>query len=86
MNITFCYYFSSEEVLQSLTKDNPTKKQINGKIQATLKHAHVRKRTEEEMFYRLSQQITKPKYKLTLLAFECVFHKFCYLDYLLVLL
>ena len=48
MNITFCYYFSSEEVLQSLTKDNPTKKQINGKIQATLKHAHVRKRTEEE--------------------------------------
>ena len=48
VNITFCYYFSSEEVLQGLTKNNPTKKQIDAEIQATLKHAPVRKRTEEK--------------------------------------
>ena len=56
------------------------KKQIDAKIQVTLKHAPARIRAEDEM------QITKPNYKLTLLAPECVFHKFCYLDYFPLLL
>ena len=69
-----------------MSKNNPTKKQIDTKIQVTLENAPARKRAEEKTFYRLSQQITKPNYKLTLLASEFVFHKFCYLDYLLLLL
>ena len=67
-------------------ENNPTEKQIDAEIQATLKHAPARKRAEEKMFYSLSQQIIKPNYVLILLVSECVFHKFCYLDYLLVLL
>ena len=82
----FVVYLSSEEVLQGLSKNNPTKKQIDAEIQVTLKNAPPRKRTEEKMFYRLLQQITKPNYRLTLLASACVFHKFCCLDYLLFLL
>ena len=79
-------YFSSEEVLQDLSKNNPTKKQIDAEIQMTLKNTPVQKGTEEKMLYRLSPQITKPSYKLTILTSECVFHKFCYLDYHLLLL
>ena len=82
----FVVCFSSEKVLQNLPKNNRTKKQIDAEIQVTLKRAPARKRTEDKMFCRLSQQITKLNYKLTLLASECLFHKFCYLNYLLVLL
>ena len=39
-----------------------------------------------ENVYRLSQQITKPNYKSTLLAFECVFHKFCCFNYLVIVI
>ena len=86
----FVVYFSSEdvlqEVLQNLPKNNQTKKQIDAEIQVTLKRAPARKRTEDKMFCWLSQQITKPNYKLTLLVSECLFHKFFYLHYLLILL
>ena len=33
-----CYYFSLEAVLQGMVKNNPTKKQIDAEMQATLKH------------------------------------------------
>ena len=56
VNITFCFYFSSEEVLQGLEKNNPNKKQIDAEIQGTLKHAPVQKLTEEKMFYSLSHR------------------------------
>ena len=69
-----------------MSKNNPVKKQIDVEIQVTLKNAPARKRRYEKMFYRLSQQITRPNYKLTLIALECVFHEFCCLDYLLFLL
>ena len=121
--IHFIVYFSLEEVLQGLSRNNPTKKQIDAEIQVTLKNAPAQKRTEEKMFYRLLQQIIKPNckltliasenvfsinfccfdyfnycycnpkilvtksnYKLTLIALECVIHKFCCLGYLLLLL
>ena len=67
-------------------KNKPTKKRIDAEIQVTLKQAPARNRREEKMSYRLSYQITKPNCKLTLLGFECVFHKVYYLDYLLLLL
>ena len=44
-----CCHFSLEAVLQFMAKSNPTKKQIDTKIQATLKHAPAWKLTEEEM-------------------------------------
>ena len=83
VNITFYCLFSSEEVLRGLSKKNVTKEQIEAKIQVTLKYASVRKHTEETMIHRLSQQIiaTKLSYQLTLLAPECVFHKFCCFDF-----
>ena len=34
-----CCHFSLEAVLQGMVKSNPTEKQIDTKIQATLKHA-----------------------------------------------
>ena len=34
-----CYYFSLDTVLQDMAKNNPTEKQMNAEIQATLKHA-----------------------------------------------
>ena len=42
-------YFSAEVILQGLSKNNPTKKQINGKIQMTMKNAPAQKLTEEKM-------------------------------------
>ena len=39
LNIMLCYYFSSEAVLQGVAKKDPTKKQINVEIQATMKNA-----------------------------------------------
>ena len=33
-----CYYFSLEAVLQDVAKNNPTKKELDVEIQATLKH------------------------------------------------
>ena len=36
VNITLRYYFSSEEILQGLSKKNTTKKQIDAESQATL--------------------------------------------------
>ena len=83
VNIRRSYYFSSEEVLQGLSKNNPTKNQVDAESQAILKHAPGRKRTEEKMFYWLSQQVTKPNCKLKILASKCVSHTFCYLDCLL---
>ena len=37
----FCYYFTLEAVLQGVGENNPTEKQIDAEIQATLKHAPV---------------------------------------------
>ena len=36
-----CYYFSLEAVLQGLAKNDPTKKEVDAEIQATLKHMPV---------------------------------------------
>ena len=42
MNMSFfeimLYYFSLEVVLQDVAKNNPTKKELDAEIQATLKH------------------------------------------------
>ena len=38
LNIMFCYYFSLEAVLQGMVKNNPTKKQNDAEMQATLKY------------------------------------------------
>ena len=38
LNIMFCYYFSLEVVLQDVAENNPTKKELDAEIQATLKH------------------------------------------------
>ena len=37
LNIMLCYYFSLEAVWQGVAK-NPTKKELDPEIQATLKH------------------------------------------------
>ena len=37
LNILLCYYFSLEAVLQGVAKSNPTKKELDAEIQATLK-------------------------------------------------
>ena len=63
-----CYLFSFEAVLQGVTENNPTKKEINAEIRATLKHAPVLKFTEEKMFIVTS---CKDWLKLLLLASEC---------------
>ena len=39
LNIMLCYYFSLEAVLKGMAKNNPTEKQTDAEIQATLKHA-----------------------------------------------
>ena len=49
LNIMLCYHFSLEAVLQVVAKNNPTKKEIDSEIRATLKHAPVLKFTEEKM-------------------------------------
>ena len=41
LKIMLYYHFSLEAVLQGMAKNNPTEKQIDTKIQATLKHAPV---------------------------------------------
>ena len=80
--IHFIVYFSLEEVLQGLSRNNPTKKLIDAEIQVTLKNAPTQKRTDEKMFYRLLQQIIKPNCKLILIASENVFSiNFCCFDY-----
>ena len=38
LNIKLCYHFSLEVVLQGMAENIPTKKQIDAKIQLTLKH------------------------------------------------
>ena len=38
LNIMLCYYFSLEAVLQGMAKNNPTEKEIDPEMQATLKH------------------------------------------------
>ena len=38
LNIMLCYYFSLEAILQDVAKNNPTKKELDVEIQATLKH------------------------------------------------
>ena len=43
------YYFSSEVVLQSWLKNDSVEKQINAKIQATIKHELVLELTGEKM-------------------------------------
>ena len=40
LNIMLCY-FSLEAVLQGMAKNNPTKKELDAEIQATLKHMPV---------------------------------------------
>ena len=78
--------FSSEVVLKCMSKNNPTKNQMDAKIQVTLKLAPAQKLTEKKMLSRLSKQITKKNYKLQLLSSERVFRNFYHLDYLLLLL
>ena len=38
LNVMLCYYFSLEAALQDVAKNNPTEKELDAKIQATLKH------------------------------------------------
>ena len=52
LNIMLYYYFSLEAVLQGVPKNNPTEKQIDVEIQATLKHGPAWKFTEECKVYR----------------------------------
>ena len=73
-------YFSSESVLQGMFKNNTTEKQIDAKIQVTLKHVPARNITVEKVWWNLSQQITKKNYKLQLLASEYLSCTFCHLD------
>ena len=42
-----------ESVLQEVTKNKPTEKQIDTEIQVTLKYAPARKLTEDKMAWRL---------------------------------
>ena len=49
-------YFSSEEILQCLSKNNPIKKQIDAKIQVTLKNAPAGKREEKMLFHKTNLQ------------------------------
>ena len=39
VNTMLCYYLSLEAVLQGVAKNNPTEKQVDVEIQATLEHA-----------------------------------------------
>ena len=49
LNIMLCYYFSVEAVFKGMYKNNPTEKQIDAAIQATLRHAPAWKLTEGKM-------------------------------------
>ena len=69
----FVIYFSLEEVLQGLLKNNTTKKQIDADIQLTMKNC-----TSSETYW--GENV------LQVIATNIVFHKVCYLDYLLLLL
>ena len=68
VNIIFCRLFFLRKSLARPVKNKPTKKQLDAEVQVTLKQVPARKRTGEKMFYTLSEQITKPNYKLTILA------------------
>ena len=68
-------YKASQWIIQRSTKSTPKFKWYWDK-------APARKPTEDKMFYTLSQQITKPIGKLTLLASEWVFQTFYCLNYL----
>ena len=69
LNIMLCYYFYLEAVLQGMAKNNPTEKEINAEIQATLKHAPAWKLTEEKMHSLLLKIVMIDlNYKLQLLA------------------
>ena len=72
VTITFCGLFFFREGLARPVNNKPPKKQINAEIQVALKKGPAQKRAEEKMFYTLSQQITKPNCKLTLLKSESV--------------
>ena len=64
LNIMLCYYFYLEAVLQGgVAKNNPTEKQIDGEIQATLKHVLAWKLTEEKNPKLI---VTKSKYRFKL--------------------
>ena len=41
LNIMLCYYFSLEAVLQDMTRNNPTKTELEAEIQVTLKNMPV---------------------------------------------
>ena len=65
LNIMLCYYYSLDTVSQDMAKNNPTEKQMNAEIQATLKHAPAWKLTEEKMKTLLLQiATTHLNYKL----------------------
>ena len=49
LNIMLCYYFCFEAVLQRVAKNNPTEKQIDAEIQATLNHVPAWKLPEGKM-------------------------------------
>ena len=38
LNIKLCYYFYLEAFLQGMAKNNPTERQTDAEMQATLKH------------------------------------------------
>ena len=46
---TMYYYFSFKAVLQGITKNDSTEKQIEAEIQVTLKHVPVKKLAEDKI-------------------------------------
>ena len=48
LKIMLCYYFSLEVILQGVAKNNPTVKQIDEKIQATMEHVPAVKTSRRE--------------------------------------
>ena len=78
LNIMLCYYLSLEVVLQGMAKNNPTEKQTDAEIQATIKYAPAWKLAEEKM-WNLSLQITKIKiFKLRASKFVFFWIIFCF--------
>ena len=56
LNDILCYYFSLEAILQGVAKNNPTEKQIDVEIQATLKtHENSQKGNYEVYRYKLQR-------------------------------
>lgn len=87
MNITFCcHLFSLKAVLQGMSKNNSTKKQINPGIKVTKKHAPARKFNEKKMFKDYRNKLQRQFTKLQFLPSECVFLNFCYMGYVLLLI